>query len=96
MAELAKEIADTLLVDWQVLYEESGSIGKRYARQDAIGTPYCLTIDHQTKEDNTLTLRYRDSTKQERIRIEEVQTLLQKKLLHRRVGQAIAKQIHRV
>jgi glycyl-tRNA synthetase len=53
-------------------YEEKDSIGKRYRRQDAIGTPFCVTIDHQTKEDETVTIRYRDSLKQDRIKLGEV------------------------
>jgi glycyl-tRNA synthetase len=54
-------------------YDESGAIGKRYRRQDEIGTPFCVTIDYQTIEDGTVTLRERDSTKQERIKIEEIE-----------------------
>ena len=50
-------------------YEEKDAIGKRYRRMDAIGTPFCVTIDHQTKEDNTVTIRYRDTMMQERIAI---------------------------
>jgi glycyl-tRNA synthetase len=63
-----------------VFYDESGSIGRRYRRQDEIGTPFCLTIDFQTLEDNTLTIRDRDTTKQERIKIEEVKDYLREKL----------------
>jgi glycyl-tRNA synthetase len=48
-------------------YDEKDSIGKRYRRQDAIGTPFCITIDHQTLEDNTVTIRHRDSMEQERV-----------------------------
>jgi glycyl-tRNA synthetase len=53
-------------------YEEKDAIGKRYRRMDAIGTPFCVTIDHQTKEDNTVTIRYRDTMVQERIPLSEV------------------------
>jgi glycyl-tRNA synthetase len=59
-------------------YEEKDAIGKRYRRQDAIGTPFCVTIDHQTKEDNTVTIRYRDSMLQERIPMGEVKGLILK------------------
>ena len=71
-AELAKEIYKDLSCDFSVQYDEAGSIGKRYRRQDEIGTPYCITIDDQTLEDNTVTLRYRDSMKQDRLTIEEI------------------------
>ncbi len=54
-------------------YDEKDSIGKRYRRQDAIGTPFCATIDHQTLEDNTVTIRYRDTMEQERVSIDSLQ-----------------------
>ena len=56
----------------QAEYDEGGSIGKRYRRQDEIGTPWCVTIDHQTLEDRTVTLRDRDSLEQERVAIDEL------------------------
>ena len=59
-----------------VFYDDSGSIGKRYARADEIGVPYAVTIDHQTLEDDTVTVRKRDSTKQERVKVEDLKTLL--------------------
>ncbi len=78
------EIARTILEDCKPLftcfYEEKDAIGKRYRRQDAIGTPFCVTIDHQTKEDNTITIRYRDSMLQERITIAELKTKVQESL----------------
>jgi glycyl-tRNA synthetase len=61
---------------FRCFYEEKDAIGKRYRRQDAVGTPFCVTIDHQTKEDNTVTIRYRDSMQQERIPLSAVKTLL--------------------
>jgi glycyl-tRNA synthetase len=72
----AKEIKDLIDEDFRVYYDESGSIGKRYARQDAIGTPFCITIDHQTLEDNTITIRERDSLKQVRVKAEELKEKL--------------------
>ena len=66
---------DIFLVD-----DETGSIGKRYRRQDEAGTPYCLTIDGQTKEDNTVTVRERDSMEQTRINIDQVKAYLREKL----------------
>ncbi len=72
LPEIADKIFDKLKLHFNVIYEEKDSIGKRYRRQDAIGTPYCITIDHQTKEDNTVTLRHRDTMEQERISIDEL------------------------
>jgi glycyl-tRNA synthetase len=62
-------------------YEEKDAIGKRYRRQDAIGTPFCVTIDHQTKEDQTVTIRYRDSMQQERIPLSQVRALVMNKIM---------------
>ena len=61
---------------FKCFYEEKDTIGKRYRRMDAIGTPFCVTIDHQSKEDNTVTIRYRDSMKQERISIDQIRNLV--------------------
>ena len=58
--------------DKYIVYDEAGTIGKRYARQDEIGTPYCITVDYQTLEDNTVTVRSRDTAEQKRIKIEEL------------------------
>jgi glycyl-tRNA synthetase len=55
------------MLDFNLQYEEKDAIGKRYRRQDAIGTPFCITVDHQTLEDNTVTIRHRDSMAQERV-----------------------------
>ncbi|MBN8703002.1 MAG: glycine--tRNA ligase [Bacteroidetes bacterium] len=68
----AKEIYNELKYNFYCHYEEKDSIGKRYRRHDAIGTPFCITIDHQTLEDNTVTIRYRDTMQQERIAIQEL------------------------
>ncbi|MFT5306382.1 MAG: glycyl-tRNA synthetase, partial [Chitinophagales bacterium] len=70
--EKAREIFNELKLDLNCQYEEKDNIGKRYRRQDAIGTPYCITVDHQTLEDNTVTIRERDSMEQERISIDKV------------------------
>jgi glycyl-tRNA synthetase len=67
LPEKAREIMDRMKFDFNCQYEEKDSIGKRYRRQDAIGTPFCITIDHQTLEDNTVTIRYRDTLKQDRV-----------------------------
>jgi glycyl-tRNA synthetase len=65
-----------LKYDLRCFYEEKDAIGKRYRRQDAIGTPYCVTIDHQTLQDDTVTIRDRDTMKQERVRIADVKAKL--------------------
>ena len=66
--------------DYDLQYDEKDSIGKRYRRQDAIGTPFCITVDHQTLEDNTVTIRHRDSMEQERVAIDTLHSLLQEKV----------------
>jgi len=72
LPEKAREIIDDLKFDFNCQYDEKDSIGKRYRRQDAIGTPFCVTVDHQTTQDNTVTIRYRDTMEQERVAIGEV------------------------
>ena len=74
--ELAREAYDALRSVVQAEYDEGGSIGKRYRRQDEIGTPYCVTIDHQSIEDRTATVRDRDSLQQERVAIDELPGLI--------------------
>ena len=80
MPEKAQEIIDELKFDYNTQYDEKDSVGKRYRRQDAIGTPYCITVDHQTLEDNTVTVRDRDTMQQQRINITEIRALLKDKL----------------
>ena len=75
---------DQLRFDHLCQYEEKDSIGKRYRRQDAIGTPFCITIDHQTLEDNTVTIRHRDSMLQERIKTEEIGNIIGEKVSMRK------------
>lgn len=76
LPEKAREIVDDLKFDFSTHYDEKDSIGKRYRRQDAIGTPFCITVDHQTLEDNTVTLRERDSMEQTRVAISELHQLI--------------------
>ncbi len=80
LPELAKELMDKCKPSFYCFYEEKDSIGKRYRRQDAIGTPFCVTIDHQTKEDGTVTIRHRDSMEQERIPMDKVKELVLNKI----------------
>jgi glycyl-tRNA synthetase len=72
LPDIARRLMDECKSQFYCRYEEKDSIGKRYRRQDAIGTPFCVTVDHQTKEDETVTIRHRDSLKQERVRMTEV------------------------
>ncbi|WP_270088559.1 glycine--tRNA ligase [Sphingobacterium sp. SYP-B4668] len=75
LPEKAREIMATLKMDYNVQYDEKDSIGKRYRRQDAIGTPFCITVDHQSLEDNTVTIRHRDSMEQERVAIADLENI---------------------
>jgi len=77
LPEKAMEIMNDLKFDFRCFYEEKDAIGKRYRRQDAIGTPYCITIDHQTLTDNTVTIRHRDSMKQDRVDVAAVKLIIQ-------------------
>jgi glycyl-tRNA synthetase len=80
LPEKAKEILNSLKGEYNCQYEEKDSIGKRYRRQDAIGTPFCITVDHQSLEDNTVTLRDRDTMEQKRIAISELRNLISEKV----------------
>ncbi|MFI5196119.1 MAG: glycine--tRNA ligase [Chitinophagales bacterium] len=80
LPEIARELIDQCKPHFKCFYEEKDSIGKRYRRQDAIGTPFCITIDHQTKEDQTVTIRHRDSMLQERISLTSVKELVLEKI----------------
>ena len=78
LPEIATNLKDKLKLKYNVIYDEKDAIGKRYRRQDAIGTPYCITIDHQTNQDKTVTIRERDSMKQKRISIDNIESFLSK------------------
>ena len=67
-------------LDFNALYDVKDAIGRRYRRQDAIGTPYCVTIDHQTLEDNTVTIRERDSMAQHRVSVPELIRTLEERV----------------
>ena len=72
LPEIAAQIIEDLKWEYNVIYDEKDAVGRRYRRQDANGTPFCITVDHQTKEDQTVTIRYRDSMEQERIPIQGI------------------------
>lgn len=80
LPEKAKEIVDQLKFKFNTRYDEKDTIGKRYRRQDAIGTPYCITVDYDTLNDNTVTLRTRDDMKQERVSIETLERQMEENL----------------
>ncbi len=77
LPEIGQRIFDSLKLDFQVEYDEKDSVGKRYRRHDAIGTPICITIDHDTLEDDTVTIRYRDTAEQKRVAINELSSILE-------------------
>jgi len=76
LPEIAKEIIEDLKWDFNVLYDEKDAVGRRYRRQDANGTPFCITVDHQTLEDKTVTIRHRDSMEQERVEISALKEII--------------------
>jgi glycyl-tRNA synthetase len=76
LPEIARDIIKDCRQDFYCFYEEKDSIGKRYRRMDALGTPFCVTVDHQTKEDHTVTIRNRDTMKQERVAISELKNIV--------------------
>lgn len=76
LPEYAEKIFNDLKFDYNVMYEDKDAIGKRYRRQDAIGTPYCITVDHDTLSDHTVTIRNRDTMKQERVSVNSLRTIL--------------------
>ena len=78
LPDVAKEIIDELQWNFNVLYDEKDAVGRRYRRQDALGTPFCITVDHQTLEDQTVTIRHRDSMEQERVPIAHVAKIVEK------------------
>ncbi|MDE6877275.1 MAG: glycine--tRNA ligase, partial [Alistipes sp.] len=85
MPEIAQKIVDELKYDFNVVYDEKDSVGKRYRRQDAIGTPFCITVDGQTAEDGTVTVRHRDSMQQERVRIDALHAMVEEECSYRKL-----------
>jgi len=80
LPDKARKIMDELKFEFNCRYEEKDSIGRRYRRQDAIGTPYCITVDHQTLEDDTVTVRHRDTMEQERVTINALRETIKEKV----------------
>jgi len=80
LPDIARGIIDNCKSAFRCFYEEKDSIGKRYRRMDAIGTPFCVTVDHQTKEDNTVTIRHRDTMLQERIAVDKISEIVLKEI----------------
>jgi len=80
LPEIAKEIMEELKWDFNLAYDEKDAVGRRYRRQDALGTPFCITVDHQTVEDKTVTIRYRDTMLQERVAIADLKNIIDKEV----------------
>ena len=92
LPEKAREIMDYLKFEYPCQYDEKDSIGKRYRRQDAIGTPYCITIDHDTLVDNRVTIRFRDTMKQERVPVADLGNIIADKLNMKKILKQIAEE----
>ena len=80
LPEIAREIVDELKWDFNVIYDEKDAVGRRYRRQDAAGTPFCITVDHDTLEDRTVTIRHRDTMEQKRVKIDELREIIKKEV----------------
>ena len=80
LPEIARKIVDDLKWDFNVSYDEKDAVGRRYRRQDAAGTPFCITVDHDTLEDNTVTIRHRDTMEQKRVKIEELRNIIKEEV----------------
>ncbi len=89
LPEIARKIIETLKFDFNVAYDEKDAIGRRYRRQDAVGTPICITVDHDTKNDDTVTIRHRDSMEQERVKISDLRSIITDKV-------SVAKWLHKI
>jgi glycyl-tRNA synthetase len=77
LPDIARQIISDLKWDFNVAYDEKDAVGRRYRRQDALGTPFCITVDHQTIEDQTVTIRHRDSMKQDRVAIADLKNIIE-------------------
>ena len=89
LPEVARKIMNELKFDFNCQYEEKDTIGRRYRRQDAIGTPFCITIDHKTLEDEAVTIRDRDTMAQERVQIASLSKIIGEKVSLRKLLEKI-------
>jgi glycyl-tRNA synthetase len=80
LPEIARKIVEDLKWDFNVAYDEKDAVGRRYRRQDAVGTPFCITVDHDTLNDDSVTIRYRDTMKQQRVKISELKALIKEEI----------------
>jgi glycyl-tRNA synthetase len=80
LPEIAEKIVNDLKFDFIVTSDEKDTVGRRYRRQDAVGTPFCITVDHQTLEDNTVTVRHRDNMQQDRMKIDALRSFLDERV----------------
>ncbi len=80
LPEVAQKLVDELKWDFNIVYDEKDAVGRRYRRQDAAGTPFCVTVDHQTLEDNTVTIRHRDTMEQQRVALDQVKAIISKEV----------------
>ncbi|MDX8552196.1 glycine--tRNA ligase [Tenacibaculum sp. 1B UA] len=80
LPEVARKIVNDLKWDFNVVYDEKDAVGRRYRRQDAVGTPFCITVDHDTLEDNTVTIRHRDTMEQKRVKIEDLSNIIKQEV----------------
>jgi glycyl-tRNA synthetase len=80
LPEIARKIVEELKWDFNVDYDEKDAVGRRYRRQDAVGTPFCITVDHETLNDGTVTIRYRDTMDQQRVKISELKDLIKQEV----------------
>src|SRR5690606_3107583 len=84
LPEIAHEIIEDLQWEHNVIYDEKDAVGRRYRRQDAAGTPFCITVDHQTLEDGTVTIRYRDTMEQERISKDDISSKINEAISYKK------------
>jgi glycyl-tRNA synthetase len=84
LPEIAEKIVEDLKWDFNIAYDEKDAVGRRYRRQDAAGTPFCITVDHDTKEDNSVTIRNRDSMEQKRVKITDLKQILSAELSYKK------------
>ena len=84
LPEIAEKIVEDLKWDFNIAYDEKDAVGRRYRRQDAAGTPFCITVDHDTKEDDSVTIRNRDTMEQQRVKITELKSILNEELSYKK------------